>query len=68
MDKYTPRKPQIEKATFDIAEIASLLNVSLPNAYAIAKQPGFPALTVGRRIIVPKTAFFGWLERVAIKD
>lgn len=68
MNKYVPRKPQIEKATYNVAELASLLNVSLPNAYAIVKQPGFPSITVGKRVIVPKTAFYAWLERTAERN
>lgn len=58
-----PRKPAMEKITYDVKEIAALLNVSLPNAYAIVKQGRFPVISINRRIIIPRAAFHKWLER-----
>jgi excisionase family DNA binding protein len=65
MNRYTPRKPQLERTTYDVAEIAALLNVSLPNAYALTRRVGFPVIRFGRRIIIPREAFHRWLERTA---
>lgn len=54
-----------QRATFTIAEVASELGINLVAAYEMAKQAGFPALTVGKRIIVPKLAFERWLTDAA---
>ncbi|HKM39040.1 MAG TPA: helix-turn-helix domain-containing protein [bacterium] len=57
------RKPATEPVVFSIAEVAALLGIHLRAAYELARQPGFPALKVSpRRIVVPKQAFFRWLE------
>ena len=54
-----------ERATLTIAEVAAELGINLVAAYEIAKQEGFPALTVGKRIIVPRVAFERWLSDAA---
>jgi len=60
------RKPKIEPGVYDIPFIASYLNINLIRAYELARQPGFPAIRIGRRIVVPKEAFHRWLEQVAL--
>ena len=59
------RKPKIEPGVYDIPFIASYLNINLIRAYELARQPGFPAIRIGRRIVVPKAAFERWLEQAA---
>lgn len=61
MDKRTPRKPQMEKAVYSVAEIAALLGVSLPTAYEIARSEGFPSFSVGKRVLTARSAFERWL-------
>jgi hypothetical protein len=58
------RKPATEPVVFSIAEVAAhYLGFIYEAAYELARQPGFPALKVSpRRIVVPKQAFFRWLE------
>ncbi|MBS3948402.1 MAG: helix-turn-helix domain-containing protein [Dethiobacter sp.] len=63
---YTPRKPKIEALVYSVPEVASLLDINLPRAYELARQPGFPAICVGKRVIVPKAAFEQWLERAVL--
>ena len=60
------RKPEIEKAVYNIYEVAALMEINLPKAYELARQEGFPAIRIGRRIVVPKEAFHRWLEQVAL--
>lgn len=55
------RKP--EPVVYDVPEIAVLLNINRITAYQLAKKEGFPAVRIGRRIIVPKQAFHRWLDR-----
>lgn len=43
------------------AEAAETLRVSLPTFYAICRTPGFPAIRVGRKILVPTDGLNRWL-------
>ncbi len=60
------QKPELEKAVYNIYEVAALLEINLPKAYELARQEKFPSIRVGRRIIVPKAAFHKWLEQAAL--
>ena len=59
------QKPEIEKAVYNVYEVAALLGINLPKAYELARQPGFPSCRIGRRIVIPKAAFERWLEQAA---
>ena len=59
------RKAEIEPAVYNVSEIAALLGVNLIKAYELARQEGFPAIRIGRRIVVPKVALERWLEQAA---
>jgi len=65
--KYSPRKPKMESAVYSVPQVASLLNINLPRAYELAKTDGFPAISIGRRIVIPKAAFERWLEQAAFE-
>lgn len=56
------RKPNTNKAVYNVPEIATMLDINLPAAYELAKQEGFPAVKIGKRIVIPKVAFNRWLE------
>mgnify|MGYP001081109997 FL=1 len=62
------RKPEMDKAVYNVYEVAALLGINLPKAYELARQEGFPAIRIGRRIVVPKEAFHRWLEQVALGE
>ena len=51
----------MEKATISVRQLAEQLGDSLPKAYELAKQPGFPSIRIGNRIVIPKDAFQEWL-------
>lgn len=51
----------MEKVTLSVQELAALLGISLPKAYELVKQPGFPVLKIGTRILIPVDAFKAWL-------
>lgn len=55
------------KAALSVAEVAATLGLSRPTAYRLVHQEGFPRLEVGRRIIVPRSAFLEWLDAQARK-
>ena len=57
-----------ERLTFDVPEIAKMLGINRIAAYELAKQKDFPTVRIGRRIVVPKDAFFSWLDEQATAE
>lgn len=53
-----------KRLTLTIPEVAELLGISVISAYNLAKRQDFPAIRVGKRIIVPRAAFDRWLEEI----
>lgn len=51
----------MEKTTMSVQELAANLGISMPKAYQLVKQPGFPVIHVGSRILIPIEAFREWL-------
>ena len=51
------------QSTYTIAEAAEYLRISKPTMYELAKQDGFPAIRVGRKIIIGKMALDEWLNK-----
>ena len=51
----------MEKSTISVQELAANLGISMPKAYQLVKQPGFPVIHVGSRILIPIEAFREWL-------
>ena len=41
---------------------AQVLGASIPTAYELLNDPGFPTLRVGGRMVVPKEKFIQWAE------
>jgi len=66
MRQRTPRKPEIKRGTVDVPWIAAYLGINLNAAYALVKTPGFPCIKIGKRFVIPKVAFFRWLEQAAL--
>ena len=42
--------------------VAQVLGVSISTAYEVMREPGFPVLRVGSRMVVPKEKFIQWAE------
>ena len=42
--------------------VAKTLGVSPSSSYELMREPDFPALRIGNRIVVPKEAFIRWVE------
>ena len=52
----------IMRKTYTVREIAAMLGISVPSAYALAASEGFPSIRVSeRRIVVPCEAFDKWM-------
>lgn len=45
-----------------VPEVADVLGISRAGAYELVKEKGFPSLTIGNRIIVPKNKLIMWIE------
>ncbi len=52
----------MDKATMSVQELARQMGISLPKAYELTKQPGFPTLRIGTRILIPVEGFQEWLR------
>ena len=46
-----------------VPEVAAVLGISRAGAYELVRQEGFPSLTIGARIIVPKDKFIAWIDQ-----
>ena len=45
-----------------VPEVAAVLGISRAGAYELLRSKGFPSLSIGSRIIVPKDKFTAWIE------
>ncbi|QIZ07628.1 helix-turn-helix domain-containing protein [Priestia megaterium] len=46
--------------TLRVEDLQKILRLSRASAYELTKQKGFPSIRVGRRILIPRDAFFKW--------
>lgn len=47
---------------YSVPEIAATLGISLPLAYQLVNRADFPAVRLGRRIIVPVDGLRRWMD------
>ncbi|MBQ2927382.1 MAG: excisionase family DNA-binding protein [Oscillospiraceae bacterium] len=52
----------VEKSTMSVQELARQMGISLPKAYELIKEPGFPTIRIGTRILIPEEGFQTWLR------
>lgn len=48
--------------TLNVQDVATVLGISRVNAYNLCHSEGFPTIRIGKRILIPKQHFLGWLE------
>lgn len=58
----------MNKPTMSVQELSSQMGISLPKAYELVKQPGFPTINIGTRILIPVDAFHKWLNDQAANN
>ena len=46
-----------------VTDVAEVLGISRAGAYELVKTEGFPAFSIGSRIIIPKEEFIAWIKR-----
>lgn len=60
---------QIKKVALNMFELAAVLGIGRSKAFELTRQPGFPAVRIGRRILIPVDALDKWLaEQVKSND
>ena len=52
------------KLCMTVPEVAQALGISKPTAYNLANRADFPAIRLGKRIIVPRAPFEKWVSDV----
>ena len=52
-----------EKSVMSVQELAQQMGISLPKAYELVKEPGFPTIRIGTRILIPVEGFQNWLRQ-----
>ena len=50
-----------EKSVLSVQELARQMGISLPKACELVKEPGFPTIRIGTRILIPTEGFRDWL-------
>jgi excisionase family DNA binding protein len=45
-----------------VSEVAKVLGVSRTSAYELVRSKGFPSITIGSRIVIPKEEFISWMK------
>lgn len=60
-------EPNEAKLCISVPEMAKHMGISRPKAYELANSRGFPAIHVGKRIVIPYQAFVGWLQENAVR-
>ena len=52
----------MEKSTMSVQELSAHMGISLPKAYELVKEPDFPTIRIGARILIPVDGFKAWLK------
>ena len=52
-----------EKSVMSVQELARQMGISLPKAYELVKETGFPTIHIGTRILIPTEGFHDWLRQ-----
>ena len=58
----TMRQAQPEKRTYDLQEVADMLQISKSRAYALCKKSQFKTVKIGKYVRISKTSFDNWLD------
>lgn len=45
-----------------VEDVAEIMEIGRVTAYNLAHAEGFPCKLIGRRLVIPRDAFFNWLN------
>ena len=51
-----------------VQDVSDVLGIGLAHAYEVVHQQGFPRITLGNRIIVPRDKFIQWIDNETEKQ
>ena len=54
-----------KKIMLTVPEAAQILRIDVHTVYEMAKTSSFPALRIGRRVLIPRDALMRWIETEA---
>ena len=58
----------MDKETMSVQELSTRMGISLPKAYELVKEPGFPTIRIGTRILIPTEGFRDWLRQKSASE
>lgn len=61
--KHIDGLPSVERLTLTVEEVARVLGIGRIQAYNLTHRADFPAIRIGKRIVVPRDALMRWLDR-----
>jgi len=62
LQEVNPSQRLIPKMTLTMAELTEELNISLPTARKLVREEGFPAFSIGNRILINREGLQRWLD------
>lgn len=62
MSKHSYKSYDDLPLTLSVPDVAAVLGISRAGAYELVHSNGFPTLTVGSRILIPKDKFLVWIN------
>ena len=51
-----------------VQDVSDVLGIGLAHTYEVVHQQGFPTITLGNRIIVPRDKFIQWIDNETEKQ
>lgn len=61
-------RSRVEKLALSLTECAAMMGIGRSKMHELARSEGFPAVRVGRRILVPVDALKTWLNARATDE
>lgn len=56
---------KMEKVVLSMEEFAAVMGIGRNKAFELTREPGFPTVRLGRRIVIPVDALKLWLDKQA---
>ncbi len=53
------------RLTLTVEEAAQMLGISRIKGYELAHSEGFPAMRLGRKLLIPRDRFLAWIDQQA---
>jgi len=53
------------RLTLTVEEAAQMLGISRIKGYELAHSEGFPAMRLGRKLLIPRDRFLAWIDEQA---